>query len=352
MERRNFIKKSTVAATAAATSPFYFHILKASPAAKGPIIGHGDFRYRVHKEWGVQDPTKIPVLDCHEMVQTKDGRLFMLTSEKKNNNIIYNKSGKVLDTWTLGVFGHGLTLSTEGDEEFLFITSLDTKAVYKTTLDGKVLMTLKYPKETGLYLKELQYLPTETAIAPNGDIFVIDGYGLQYIIKYDSKGNLIKVFGGMGWGDDMMGSRWTSHGVCMDYREDPNNPTLIVTQRNENLFKWFDLEGNFIKQVHLPGAFLSRAVIDDDNLYTAVLNSEEPWSASYSGFVSILNKDNQLISNPGGTKPEYVDGKLKKVKQGKKVFMHPHDVCIDEDKNLYVCQWNSKKTYPIKLERV
>ena len=28
------------------------------------------------------------------------------------------------------------------------------------------------------------------------------------------------------------------------------------------------------------------------------------------------------------------------------------DVCIDDDKNIYVCQWNAEKTYPIKLERV
>ena len=29
-----------------------------------------------------------------------------------------------------------------------------------------------------------------------------------------------------------------------------------------------------------------------------------------------------------------------------------HDVCVDDDKNLYICQWNAEKTYPIKLHRV
>jgi hypothetical protein len=32
--------------------------------------------------------------------------------------------------------------------------------------------------------------------------------------------------------------------------------------------------------------------------------------------------------------------------------MHPHDVCVDNDENIYVPQWASKKSYPIKLERV
>ena len=36
----------------------------------------------------------------------------------------------------------------------------------------------------------------------------------------------------------------------------------------------------------------------------------------------------------------------------KKSFLNPHDICIEEDKNLYVPQWNSKNTYPIKLTRI
>jgi hypothetical protein len=33
-------------------------------------------------------------------------------------------------------------------------------------------------------------------------------------------------------------------------------------------------------------------------------------------------------------------------------FMNPHDVCPDQDGNLYVPQWYSGKTYPIRLKRV
>ena len=36
------------------------------------------------------------------------------------------------------------------------------------------------------YKSERQFKPTETAIAPNGDIYVADGYGLDFIIHYDS----------------------------------------------------------------------------------------------------------------------------------------------------------------------
>jgi hypothetical protein len=35
-----------------------------------------------------------------------------------------------------------------------------------------------------------------------------------------------------------------------------------------------------------------------------------------------------------------------------RLFQYPHDVCIDKDENIYVAQWNSGNTYPIKLVRV
>jgi hypothetical protein len=38
--------------------------------------------------------------------------------------------------------------------------------------------------------------------------------------------------------------------------------------------------------------------------------------------------------------------------QQEPIFHHCHDVCVDEDKNLYVCQWNAGRTYPVRLVRV
>lgn len=352
MKRRKFIKKSAIVSGAAAVTPF--HIINAKTKVDKPIIGHGDFKYRVHKDWGVQDFSKVPVKNCHEMVESRDGRLFMITDENKNNIIVYDKSGKVLNTWTLDLLGaHGLTISDEGDEEFLFITALHSHVVHKTTLDGKIVMTLAHPKQdTGLYLYDSQFMPSETAIAPNGDIYVVDGYGLQYIFKYDYKGNLLKVFGGIGGGKDLFPTRWTAHGLCFDYRDDPHNPSLVVAQRMENKFKWLDLEGKFIKDVDVPGGFVSRPVIHGDNLYTGVLNSEFPWGNSESGYVCILDKENKVVSIPGGEAPNYADGILSQMKGNEKHFIHPHDVCIDRDENVYVCQWNSRQTYPILLERV
>ncbi len=72
----------------------------------------------------------------------------------------------------------------------------------------------------------------------------------------------------------------------------------------------------------------------------------------HSGFVTILDASDRVVSNPGGTTPTYRDGELQLMVQAQPIFDHCHDVCVDSNKNLYVCQWNAGKTYPIKLERV
>ena len=69
-------------------------------------------------------------------------------------------------------------------------------------------------------------------------------------------------------------------------------------------------------------------------------------------FVTILDGQNRVVSNPGGTSPVYQDGALQPIYQASSAFEHCHDVCVDSDENLYVCQWRAKQVYPYKLERL
>lgn len=351
-DRRNFIKTSVIAAVGVAAMPsFGFSILKSKPRGLEDLIGHGDFRYRPFPMWGNLDSTKTPVKNCHEMVMDSKGRLIMITDETKNNIIVYDKSGKLLTTWGTGFpGGHGLTLAKEGGEDFLFICDTTLSTVTKTTVDGKVLLELDSPKKLGLYKDDMSYKPTESAVAPNGDIYVADGYGSQFIIQYNAKGEYIRHFGGRGSKDAEFD---TAHGVAIDLR-DSKHPTLLITSRGHNSFKRFTLDGKYLTTIFLPGAFVCRPVIDGDNIYAGVCWSRLRYlnQTDNSGFVTILDKNNKVISSPGGTAPNYIKDELQLMVQAIPLFKHCHDVCIDEDKNIYVCQWNAGQSYPIKLERV
>ena len=308
-------------------------------ASQKKVLGHGEFKYTLDSNWGNLDPAKVPVVNCHEMVMDRKGRMILLTDEPKNNVIIYSQSGKLLTTWTLGLpSAHGLTLVDNGGR------------VLKTTLDGKVVAEIASPVTEGIYSEKMRWVPTETTVAPNGDLYVADGYGSQFFLQYDSKGTFIRKFGGAGNQD---GQFSTAHGIAVDQRAG-GEPTLICTSRGHNSFKRFTMDGNYLETIFLPGAYVCRPVIHGENLYAGVCWSRLRYleQTDNSGFVTILNKDNRVVSNPGGTEPYYREGVLQVMLQDEPVFQHCHDVCIDQDENIYVCQWNAGKSYPIKLTRV
>ncbi|MFN8355001.1 MAG: twin-arginine translocation signal domain-containing protein [Spirosomataceae bacterium] len=341
--RRGFLKASSLAVGAMAL-PSLTH-------ADEVVVGHQNFRYKVVPNWGVLDAGQNPVNDCHEMVQDAKGRIFMLTNETKNNVLVYDKSGKLLDAWGHDYPGaHGLTLVNEGGEQFLLICDTDRHQVIKTDLKGREIFKLDYPKETGVYAHPAKFKPTETAVNPaNGDIYVVDGYGSNYVIQYDAKGRYIRHWGGTGDANEQFNC---CHGVVVDTRN-KQNPTLLITSRSHQMLKRFTLDGKYLSSIALPGTFVCRPVLHGDNIFAAAYRST---SQDYpnTGYVTILDKNDKVVSTPGGTEPIYQNGVLQEQRKDRSfmTFLHPHDVLVDEDESLYVAQWASRKTYPIKLVRV
>jgi hypothetical protein len=312
------------------------------------IVGHNSFKYKVNASWGNQPAKVYPVKDCHEMVLASNGLLYLLTNETHNNVFVYNKDGKVQSVWGNSFPGaHGLTISDENGEEFLYITDFELHKVFKTTLTGREILSIKYPKETGVYSSADQFKPTETAVGINGDIYITDGYGLQYIIQYDRRGKYIRHWGGRGNDPENFDC---AHGIAIDNRN-RLMPSLLITSRNENCWKRFTIDGKYISTIHLPGSFVCRPVIHKNILFGAVFRSGINQNVG-SGYITILDESDTVVSTPGGSEPVYKNGKLLEQSQHDKIFIHPHDVCIDGDDNLYVPQWNSNCTYPVLLQRI
>jgi peptidylamidoglycolate lyase len=182
-----------------------------------PVVGHNGFRYRVHSDWGIPDePSRYPVKDCHEMVVDSLGRIVLLTNHQKNNILIYNADGQIVDSWTLGFrSAHGLSLIHEQGRDVLFICDYRSQSVVKTDMNGNILMRLPTAGELGIYEEPYKYLPTGTAIASNGDIYVADGYGASFVIQFDRHGDYIRHFGGRGKKPEHINQ---AHGIAIDGR--------------------------------------------------------------------------------------------------------------------------------------
>jgi hypothetical protein len=77
-----------------------------------------------------------------------------------------------------------------------------------------------------------------------------------------------------------------------------------------------------------------------------------PADKNAPGFVSVLDRNNKVISNIGGSPPVYENGILQPMKTTTKAFIHPHGVAVDAEGNLYVAQFSSPAAPLIKLARV
>jgi len=145
------------------------------------------------------------------------------------------------------------------------ISAIQKRAlVVKTTLSGEEVFTLKYPQESEAYAKaKIKYSPTNLAIAPNGDIYVGDGYGSSYINQYNNKGEFIRTFGGKG---KESGQLDCPHGLTVDLRG--SHPMLLspIEQRAPAIFH----DG---RQAH---QFSSRAPISHVTLASAKACSSSP----------------------------------------------------------------------------
>ncbi|MES2736283.1 MAG: 6-bladed beta-propeller [Verrucomicrobiota bacterium] len=348
------MKRRTLLAAASATFAAPFVRSQSKTSLQGSTIGHGQHRYQVDLEWCKAKREQHPVKDCHEMVMDAQKRLIMITNEARNNILIFDKEGQVLDAWTLKLkAGHGLTLDSRDGKECLWLCDPSGGAVIKTTLKGEVLMKLPHAKDCGAYDAVSKYAPTEAAVAPNGDIYVADGYGSQFILHFDSQGKFIRKFGGLSTQAMNAGKFMQAHGVAIDSRGP--TPLVLCTERVRNEFHWYTLDGQYVRSVYLPGAFMSRPVIAGDLLLSGVCFGMKPgdyrmWRER--GFIVILDKDNRVISAPGGQSPEYEGDQVKLLLQDQPVFRNVHDVCMDDEGSLYACQWNADQAYPYKLCKV
>jgi DNA-binding beta-propeller fold protein YncE len=130
------------------------------------------------------------------------------------------------------------------------------------TLKGEEVFRIGYPKESPYYKLDAsgnpatKFSPTNVAIAPNGDIYVADGYGSYYINQYDARGKFIRSFGGTGKEPGQLNN---PHGLILDTRG--AQPLLLVADRHNNRLQSFTLDGkhvSFSGGVDLPCHFHQR----------------------------------------------------------------------------------------------
>lgn len=313
-----------------------------------PVMGEGAHRYEATHDWG-QLPPHLKWGNTHAVVQDSKGLVYVhhtvhATSEVSDAIVVFDPNGKFVRSWGREFRGvaHGMDIRREGSQEFLYLTANSVApgtanapemqgSIVKMTLTGEIVWRMQGPPDTAAYRpgpdgRTPSYNPTNLGVAPNGDVYVADGYGSSYINHYNAKGEYIRTFGGRG---SEPGKLAEPHGIWIDTRG--TTPIVVVADRRNNRLQRFSLDGahlDFVSGFRLPGHFHERngtVVIPD-----------------LHGRVTLIDRNNAVIvhlgdsnlpdwHNPLRTKPreEFVPGQ----------FMQPHGACFDRDGNIFVTEW-------------
>ncbi|MFN7997713.1 MAG: hypothetical protein U0Q18_29105 [Bryobacteraceae bacterium] len=332
ISRRNFLQK----AGAAAGSPIILGATNKSGSAK-PILGEGDHKYECTHDWG-DLPANIKYGNTHGVCEDAHGHIYVHhtvndTSESHDSMVVFDSKGKFVKSWGKEFKGgaHGLHIHKEGKDQFLYLCDTKRAIVVKTTLNGEEVFTLGYPKESEAYKldaegKPAKYSPTNLAIAPNGDLYIGDGYGSSYINQYDKNGKYIRTFGGKG---KEPGQLDCPHGITVDLRG--KDPLLLVADRGNNRLQYLTLEGkhvSFVEGTHLPCHFSERHgeyVIPDLGARVTLMSREDK-VITHLGDDSAANTWEELRKQ---SRDHFMPGK----------FVCPHGACFDHAGNIFVVEW-------------
>jgi hypothetical protein len=351
VSRRSFVK-ATAGVAAALAAPA---ILRADDKAgdKPVILGKGEHTYELVPGWG-QLPDGKKYGNTHAVVESQDGRIFIHNESPTGDaTCVFDADGKFIKSWgkQFADGAHGMDIRTEGSEEFLYLAPTKMHKVFKTTLDGEVLMELDYPRlamhqESGGDVPDYQdkeiterggkkrlkkaeefYVPTFIALAPNGDFYVTDGYGSNYVHRYNLKGEYVQSWGGTGKEPGRMNC---PHGIWCDTR-DPQNPVIVVADRANVRLQRFTLDGKLIDivtdELRAPCHFSQRG--------TDLLIPD------LKGRVTIIDKDNKLITHLGDNPDpkKWANHGVKPAELTPGVFCTPHGATWDHAGNAYIVEW-------------
>jgi sugar lactone lactonase YvrE len=207
----------------------------------------------------------------------------------------FDQSGKVLANFGAGMFAspHGMYADRDGNIWATDFRAKDGKGhtVTKFSPDGKVLMTLGKVGVAGAG-QDTFNAPSNTLVAPNGDIFVADGHGGDTnarIVKFTKDGKFIKAWGSKGTAP---GQFDTPHMLAMD-----SAGRLFVADRVNNRIQIFDQDGQFLdewKQFGRPsGVYINK----NDIIYVSDSQSDQKTNPGFQQGIRIGTvKDKKVIA--------------------------------------------------------
>jgi len=284
-----------------------------------PVVGSGRHTYDVNENWA-SVPDGIEFKPAAVAVDSQD-RVFAFSRSDTHPVVIFDRNGKYEGSWGAGLFKYPHAIRFNPDDT-VWITDEYLGQFMLFTNDGKLLRTIGergFRSDTGVpddnftsgAFRQVTHggapfnLPTDIAVAPDGSMFMTDGYGNARVHKFSAEGKHLFSWGEPGTAPGQFN---LPHGVWIDRRG-----RVLVADRENDRVQVFDQQG--VLQGIWPTELIGPAffyVDDEDVVYIPEHNG---------GMVSILTLDGERLARWGAP-----------------IHKSVHGIWCDSRKDLYVVQ--------------
>lgn len=301
-------------------------------AAMEPVrMGCGIMTFDTVPGWGLDEHGASQIGPTHGSVVV-DTKGHVYTSSSLGI-FVFTPEGRLMRRHLGGQYTglHDMELRTEEGRDFIYgARNAAGEGIKIDAETGAVVLTIGIPSEAECGITITKWAPTAITVAPNGEIYLADGYASNQIFRFGRDGTYRARFGTKGNGLEEFN---TAHGMTLDTRYDP--PRLLICDRNhqpKGRLLHYDLEGKYLEEV-ITGLGMPTAVaIQGDYVSVPDLH----------GRLVILDKSNTIMAVLGHNSDPKTRANYKvpqeRWKEG--VFCGTHGSCWDDAGNLYVQDWN------------
>lgn len=267
-----------------------------------------------------------------DIAVASNGEVYVSVMDPKAGVQVFGTDGK----WLRNVPNapadfHGFVIHKDADGEFIYGPRLGAGNILKLTLDGKEVLNIPSSaisdefKNKGKDGKPVVRL-TAMDVAPNGDLYVTDGYSSSYVHRFDKTGKYLKSFGGT---QPPYGFK-TLHKIAIDTRFSP--PRIIGADR----------ENKRVVHMSLEGEFLGVVMADMLRPAAVVVNGEYAAVGEIGGRVTLLDKAGKVAAQFGANDKteETANNKTEPDKWRVGVVTAPHGVAFDAKGDVFVAEYN------------
>ena len=166
----------------------------------------------------------------------RNGLVYLLQrGDKADPVIVLDSTGKVVRSWGKGLYTtpHAIRIDPQGN---VWTTDAASSMVYKFSPEGNTLLKIEVggqPTPCGNFCST-----TDIAFAPNGNLFIADGYRNARILEYSPQGKKLREWGSAGTGP---GQFRLPHSIQVD-----RDGVVYVADRENGRIQRFDREGTYL----------------------------------------------------------------------------------------------------------